>query len=213
MNSLDKALCLYAITDHTWLQGRSIEEVTEEALIGGATMIQIREKNISFDEYVKRALSLKKLCHRYGVPLIVNDNVEVAIASEADGVHVGQSDLDCISARKKIPSSFILGVSAQTVEQAQEAERNGADYLGVGALFPTDTKEDAHTISLDLFDEICSSVSLPIVGIGGIDCAKIKRLKGHKMKGVSVISAIFASPNITKATAELYQEVSSCIQP
>lgn len=201
-------LRLYAITDRSWLKEKqSIFDIVEEALAGGATMIQVREKALKREDFIKQVLAIKPLCHRYSVPLIVNDDVYVAIESKADGVHVGQNDLDSGYVRKMIPSSMILGVSTQTVEQSIRAEKMGADYLGVGAIFPTSTKDDASSLNVNILKEITSSVSLPIVAIGGICEHNICKLENSGIAGISLISAIFAQPDIQKTTSDLLEIV------
>ena len=196
-------LKLYAVTDRKWLNGESLADQVEKAARAGVTMVQLREKEISFDEYVELAIEIAAVAHRYNVPLIINDNVEVAIASGADGVHVGQSDMQAVNARKMIGPDKILGVSAETVESALEAERCGADYIGAGALFPTSTKEDAKKISLRDLKRICDSVSIPVVAIGGITENNIMDLTDSGVAGVALVSAIFAQKDINASVLRL----------
>ena len=196
-------LKLYAVTDRKWLNGESLADQVEKAAMAGVTMVQLREKEISFDEYVELAIEIAAVAHRYNVPLIINDNVEVAIASGADGVHVGQSDMQAVNARKMIGPDKILGVSAETVESALEAERCGADYIGAGALFPTSTKEDAKKISLRDLKRICDSVSIPVVAIGGITENNIMDLTDSGVAGVALVSAIFAQKDINASVLRL----------
>jgi len=197
------SMCLYAVTDSMWLNGRTLPQVVEEALEGGATFMQIREKNMPYEELVKLAKEVKMVTDRYHVPYVVDDEVEIAKEIDADGVHIGQSDKALLEARKILGPDKIIGVSAQTVEQAVEAEKNGADYLGVGSIFTTSTKLDADDVSLETLRRICDAVSIPVVAIGGINRDNILDLKGTNVDGVAVVSAIFAAKDIEKDTAEL----------
>lgn len=200
---LNKSLLLYAITDRHWLNGKTLYSQVELALKGGATMIQIREKDLDENAFLKEAEQIQSLCAKYCVPFIVNDNVELAVKIGADGVHVGQSDMAAKDVRALIGKDKILGVSAQTVEQALEAQKCGADYLGTGAVFPTGSKDDAQVLGVQTLKEICSAVNIPVVAIGGISKDNILELKQSGIAGVSVISAIFAQSDIVAATAEL----------
>ena len=200
---LNKSLLLYAITDRHWLNGKTLYSQVELALKGGATMIQIREKNLDENAFLKEAEQIQSLCAKYCVPFIVNDNVELAVKIGADGVHVGQSDMAAKDVRALIGKDKILGVSAQTVKQALEAQKCGADYLGTGAVFPTGSKDDAKVLGVQTLKEICSAVNIPVVAIGGISKDNILELKKSGIAGVSVISAIFAQNDIVAATAEL----------
>lgn len=200
---LNKSLLLYAITDRHWLNGKTLYSQVELALKGGATMIQIREKDLDENTFLKEAEQIQSLCAKYCVPFIVNDNVELAVKIGADGVHVGQSDMAAKDVRALIGKDKILGVSAQTVEQALEAQKCGADYLGTGAVFPTGSKDDAQVLGVQTLKEICSAVNIPVVAIGGISKDNILELKKSGIAGVSVISAIFAQNDIVAATAEL----------
>lgn len=200
---LNKSLLLYAITDRHWLNGKTLYSQVELALKGGATMIQIREKDLDENAFLKEAEQIHSLCAKYCVPFIVNDNVELAVKIGADGVHVGQSDMAAKDVRALIGKDKILGVSAQTVEQALEAQKCGADYLGTGAVFPTGSKDDALVLGVQTLKEICSAVNIPVVAIGGISKDNILELKQSGIAGVSVISAIFAQSDIVAATAEL----------
>lgn len=197
------AMCLYAVTDSMWLNRRTLPEVVKEALEGGATFLQIREKELPYEEFLALAKEVKKITDAYHVPYVVNDEVEIAKAIDADGVHIGQSDKALTEARRILGPDKIIGVSTQTVEQAVEAEKNGADYLGVGSIFTTSTKLDADAVSMDTLRVICDAVSIPVVAIGGINRDNILDLKGTKVDGVAVVSAIFAAENIKGATAEL----------
>lgn len=204
----DKAwMPLYAVTDRAWLRGRTLCAQAEEALRGGATCLQIREKELDEAGFLREALELKSLCARFRVPLIVNDNVELAIRSGADGVHIGQHDAAASEVRRLIGPDLLLGVSAQTVEQAVKAEADGADYLGVGAVFSTGTKLDADAVSFETLKAICAAVSIPVVAIGGISRKNLAQLAGSGIDGVAVVSAIFAAEDIEQATRELRRAV------
>jgi len=198
-----KDLLLYAVTDRSWLDGETLESAVEKALKGGATFMQIREKELDAEKFLEEAKKIKELCKKYHVPFVVNDNVDIAIAVDADGVHVGQNDMEAGNVRELIGRDKILGVSVQTVEQAVLAKKRGADYLGVGAVFPTGSKADADYVSRDTLKEICEAVNIPVVAIGGINRENIMELSGSGICGVAVISAIFAQTDIEKAAAEL----------
>lgn len=191
-----KHMRLYAVTDRAWLHGRRLYDDVEKALRGGVTMLQLREKELGDDEFLSEALELKELCGRYGVPFIINDNVELAVKCGADGIHVGQSDMCASDVRRAVGSGMIVGVSAQTVEQALLAEKNGADYLGVGSVFTTSTKLDAEHVSYDTLKDICRAVSIPVCAIGGISGSNMDMLAGSGIDGVALVSAIFASDDI-----------------
>lgn len=195
-------LSLYAVTDRTHLNGMSLTEAVEQAIQGGVTCVQLREKNISFEEYVSRAVEIREVCHKYGVPLIINDDYKVALASSADGVHVGIEDTEVSEIRKSVGKNFIIGATAKTVEQAQKAQADGADYLGVGAVFPSPTKTDAIRITPEKLTEICNSVSIPVVAIGGISLENLHKIKDCGQSGIAVVSALFAQEDI-KLSAEL----------
>ncbi len=201
---LDRSsMLLYAVTDRMWLGEKSLAAQVEEAIKAGVTFVQLREKDINFEEFVRLAKEIKKVTDKYGIPFVINDNVDVAIACNADGVHVGQEDMAAYDVREKLGEGKILGVSANSVEQALLAEKNGADYLGVGAMFSTSTKLDADSVSYDVLKEICSAVNIPVVAIGGISKENILELSGSGADGVAVVSAIFAQPDITAAVKEL----------
>lgn len=197
-------LLLYAVTDRYRLNGRTLSEAVRESLDGGVTFVQIREKNLDEETFTEEAMQLKKLCRQYGVPFVVNDNVDIALKIDADGVHVGQCDEEAAAVRRRIGKNKILGVSAQTVEQAILAEKNGADYLGVGAVFPTGSKDDAENVSLDTLKAICSAVSIPVIAIGGITSENAKLLKNSGICGIAVISAIYAADNIKNAAENMF---------
>lgn len=196
-------LLLYAVTDRSWVGEKTLYQQIEDALKGGVTIVQLREKNLDEDAFVKEAIEVKELCHRYNVPLIINDNVAVALKSGADGVHVGVEDAPVSEIRKIVPKDFIIGATCKTVKQAKIAENSGADYMGVGAVFPSATKENALRITKEQLKEICSSVSIPAVAIGGIKAENVEEIKGGGMCGIAVVSAIFSAENIQKATQEL----------
>ena len=198
-----KDLLLYGVTDRSWLGDRTLAQQVEASLRGGATMIQLREKHMDRGSILAQALELRELCGRYGVPLILNDDAELAQAAGADGVHVGQSDMEAQDVRAILGPDKILGVSAQTVEQAVLAEKHGADYLGVGAVFPTGSKDDADDVSYETLKAICGAVSIPVVAIGGITQENVAKLAGSGICGVAVISAIYAAKNIQQASADL----------
>lgn len=198
-----KDLLLYAVTDRSWLKGETIYSQVEKALKGGATFVQLREKTLDRETFLAEAKEIQELCRQYKVPFVINDNVEIATAMDADGVHVGQSDMEAGSVREKLGEDKILGVSAQTVEQAIYAEQSGADYLGVGAVFPTGTKTDADEVSFETLKAICEAVKIPVIAIGGISMGNVMRLEGSGICGIAVISALFAQADIERATAEL----------
>lgn len=201
------SLLLYAVTDRHWLGNRSLVGVVKESLDGGVTFVQLREKDLDHDRFLREARYIKNICHDYHVPFVVNDNIEIAMEVDADGVHVGQSDMEVSEVRKLLGPKKIIGVSAQTVEQAIAAWKGGATYLGVGAVFPTGSKEDAEAVSLTTLKEICASVSIPVVAIGGITLENIKELAGTGIDGIAVISAIYAQENIREASEKLKEEV------
>lgn len=196
-------LLLYAVTDRAWLNGESLYSQVEQSLKGGATFIQLREKTLDEDTFLDEAKDIKELCKRYQVPFVINDNVDIAMAMDADGVHVGQRDMEAGNVREKMGPDKILGVSAQTVEQAVLAEQRGADYLGVGAIFTTGSKADADDVSFETLKAICEAVHIPVIAIGGINEDNLMQLSGSGICGIAVISAIYAQPDIKKATEEL----------
>ena len=175
----------------------------ESALKGGVTFVQLREKDLDEETFLAEAEEIQKLCAEYHVPFVINDNVEIAAAVNADGVHVGQSDMEALDVRKKLGPDKIIGVSAQTVEQALKAQEHGADYLGVGAVFPTGSKADAVEVSHDTVRAICEAVDIPVIAIGGITKENVKDLAGSGICGIAVISAIFAQDDIVGASREL----------
>ena len=205
MKSIKDSMLLYAVTDRSWLNGRTVAEQVEDALKGGATFIQLREKNLDYDSFLAEAFEVKELCRKYDVPFVINDNVDIAIACDADGVHVGQSDMAAGNVREKLGPNKIIGVSAHNIEEALAAQANGADYLGVGAMFNTSTKTDVETTSNGMLYDICHAVDIPVVAIGGINENNILQLKGTGTDGVAIVSAIFSKPDIAKATSELLE--------
>ena len=201
--NLRRAMALYAVTDRAWLGERTLSACVEEALAGGATFVQLREKDAPQAEVVLRARALAPLCREAGVPFVVNDDVEAARIAGADGVHVGQDDAACVEAREKLGPDAIVGVSVQTVEQALVAQADGADYLGVGAVFGTPTKPDAADVGTDGLAAICAAVDIPVVAIGGISHDNILELKNCGLDGVAVVSALFAQADVKAAAEEL----------
>lgn len=199
-------LLLYAVTDRAWVGKQTLLEQIEDALKGGVTIVQLREKKLEEESFIEEAIQVKALCHRYGVPLIINDNVEVALKSGADGVHVGIEDAPVAEIRKCVPADFIIGATCKTVEQAQIAEAAGANYMGVGAVFPSPTKTNAICITNEQLQTICSSVSIPAVAIGGISRDNVLEIKGSGVDGIAVVSAIFAAEDIQAATADLKEK-------
>lgn len=204
-------LRLYAVTDRRWVGRQTLCEQIEEALQGGVTMVQLREKSISDEDYIREAVAIKELCHRYHVPLIINDRVEVALQSGADGVHVGGEDTPVSAIRRQVPPDFIIGATCKTVAQAKAAQTAGADYMGVGAVFPSPTKTNALRITAEQLRVICSAVSIPAVAIGGIDFENVAALRGGGMAGIAVVSAIFGAADIRTATADLKQKVGEVV--
>ena len=203
MNCDRKDLMLYAVTDRSWLGGETLRSQVERALKGGATFIQLREKELNEGDFLEEAKEIQKLCREYHVPFVINDNVEIAAAIGADGVHVGQSDMEAGDVRRRLGPDKIIGVSAQTAEQALRAQEHGADYLGVGAVFPTGSKADATEVSRETLEEICRAVDIPVIAIGGIGRENVMELKGSGICGIAVISAIFAQNDIEAAAREL----------
>ncbi|WP_018142609.1 thiamine phosphate synthase [Alloscardovia criceti] len=197
-------MLLYAVTDRAWTSPeKSLYQQVEEALKGGVTCVQLREKNLGYDEFLREAQEMRALCARYQVPFIINDNVDIALACHADGVHVGQSDMQAQKARAVIGEDMILGVSVHSVEEAQQAVDDGADYLGLGAVFHTDTKKDAEDMSHETLLSICESVDIPVVAIGGISAKNISSLAGSGVDGVALVSAIFSAEDIPVTCKQL----------
>lgn len=203
MKSDKKDLLLYAVTDRRWLNGKTLAEAVAESIDGGVTFVQLREKQLDEESFLNEAKELQRLCRERGIPFVVNDNVDIAKKIGADGVHVGQSDMEAGDVRARLGSDKIIGVSAQTVEQAIIAEKHGADYLGVGAVFPTGSKDDAAEVDYATLKAICNAVSIPVIAIGGITCENVIQLHGSGICGVAVISAIYAKEDIAAAAREL----------
>ncbi|MGN1251068.1 MAG: thiamine phosphate synthase [Candidatus Spyradocola sp.] len=203
MRCMDERLRLYAVTDRAWTGRQTLAEQVEAALRGGVTLVQLREKALERDAFRAEAREILALCHRYGVPLIINDDVELAVEIGADGVHVGQSDMRAGDVRARVGAGMIVGVTAKTVEQALAAQAAGADYLGSGAVFGTSTKADAKPMSLDTLRSICSAVDIPVVAIGGVNKGNLSRLAGTGVCGAAVVSGIFAAQDIEAECREL----------
>ena len=200
----EKKLTLYAVTDRKWLKdGQTLAGQVEQAILGGVTVVQLREKHADLEAFLALAREVKSVTDRYQVPLIINDNLEVALAVDAAGIHVGQEDLAADAVRQRIGDKKVLGVSAQTVEQALAAERAGADYLGVGAVFPTSSKADAVEVDFATLQAICRAVQIPVVAIGGITADNMTELQDSGIVGVAVISAIFSQPDVKAAAQRL----------
>ena len=208
----EKMLMLYAVTDQAWVGKQSLLEQIEDALKGGVTIVQLREKKLDEESIIEEALQVRELCHKYNVPLIINDNVEVALKSGADGVHVGIEDTPVKDIRRRVPTDFIIGATCKTTEQAKIAEAEGADYMGVGAVFPSPTKGDAVRITNEQLREIVSSVSIPAVAIGGISYDNVCEMKGSSVSGIAVVSAIFGAEDIEKAAALLKERVKTVVE-
>lgn len=211
INCSEKELLLYAVTDRHWLGEETLYDQVKKALDGGATFVQLREKKFDREDFLAEAKEIQKLCKEYEVPFVINDEVSIAKDIDADGVHVGQSDMEAMDVRKILGSDKIIGVSAQTVEQAIIAEKHGADYLGVGAVFTTGSKDDADDVSHETLKAICEAVSIPVIAIGGITKDNVAELAGSGICGVAVISAIFGQKDIQKATAELKVSVENML--
>ena len=200
---------LYLVTDRNCLQQQTLEQAIEQAILGGVTLVQLREKAIASKAFYERALRIKAICHRYNVPLLINDRVDIALAVEADGVHIGQSDLPCGVVRQILGKDKIIGVSARTAQQAIQAQADGADYLGVGAMFATSTKADAQTVTIASLTQIRQSVTLPIVAIGGINHTTLPALQqalqaaDTSIDGVAVVSAILGQKDVKLASEQL----------
>lgn len=212
MNCTREDLLLYAVTDRSWLKGETLCGQAEKALKGGVTFLQLREKELSREEFVREAKEMKELCRRYKVPFVINDSVEIAAAVDADGVHVGQGDMGAADARGQLGPDKIIGVSARTVEQAVLAQEQGADYIGVGAVFHTGSKADAEEIEMRVLKEICEAVKIPVIAIGGIGPDNIALLKGSGICGIAVISALFAQADIEGAARKLKLLVKEAVE-
>ena len=201
---LRRAMRLYAVTDRSWLKnGEDLVDVCRRVLAGGATFLQVREKEMTAADFAREARRLQALCRTYGVPMVVNDSVEIALEIDADGVHVGQSDIRGRDIRAMLGPDKLLGISARTVEEAVAAQQAGADYLGVGAVFGTSTKKNARTLSVEQLREIAAAVTIPVVAIGGVQASNLPRLAGSGAAGAAVVSAIFAAEDPGAAAADL----------
>ena len=204
---------LYLVTDRNCLQQQTLEQAVEQAILGGVTLVQLREKAITSKEFYERALRIKAICHHYNVPLLINDRVDIALAVEADGVHIGQSDLPCGVVRQILGKDKIIGVSARTAQQAIQAQADGADYLGVGAMFATSTKPDAQTVTIASLTQIRQAVTLPIVAIGGINHTTLPALQqalqaaDTSIDGVAVVSAILGQKDVKLASEKLKEMI------
>lgn len=210
-DAIRKSMLCYAVTDRAWLRGRTLASCVEDAIAGGATFIQLREKKVSVEETEKLALELKDICATYHVPFVLDDDVELAKKVGADGVHVGQEDLACSKVREILGEDAIIGVSAQTVDEAVAAWKAGADYLGVGALHPTLTKPDAVDVTYEELTRICAAIPIPVIGIGGVDATTARELEGTGVAGGAVVSAIFAADDCRTATEKLKAELQKAI--
>lgn len=199
-------LLLYAVTDRTWVGRQTLLEQIEAALAGGVTLVQLREKALPEEAFLKEAIQVRNLCRRYGVPLLINDNVDIALQSGADGVHVGREDAPVAAIRKRMGRDFLIGATAKTVRQAQLAQEAGADYLGVGAVFPSPTKQSARRITGEQLRDICAAVSIPAVAIGGITRENLSQLRGSAVQGIAVVSALFGAADIRAAARDLKRE-------
>ena len=191
-----KAMLLYAVTDRAWVGKQSLYQQVECALKGGATCVQLREKELDDEAFLNEAMEISALCRKYGVPFFINDNVEIAIKCHADGIHVGQEDMEASKVRERVGSDMMIGVSVHSVEEALEAVKNGADCLGVGAMFSTSTKTDVNVMPKETLRDICAAVDIPVVAIGGINKSNISQLAGTGVNGVALVSAIFAADDI-----------------
>ncbi len=194
---------LYAVTDRSWLNGQTLYEQVEQALKGGVTLVQLREKGLGAEQFLQEARQIQQLCRRFGVPLIINDSIEVALAVDADGVHLGQDDANAAQARQLLGKDKIIGVSAHNVQEALQAVQDGADYLGSGAVFGSGTKTNVSTLPMQTLREICNAVPIPVVAIGGITEQNLQQLSGSGIAGAAVVSAIFAQENIEEAAIRL----------
>ena len=212
MKCSKEMMLLYAVTDRMWTGKQTLMEQVEDALKGGATCVQLREKELDEDAFLQEALEMKALCEKYHVPFFVNDNVEIAVKCKADGIHVGQSDMATAKVRQTVGEDMMIGVSVHSVEEALVAVRNGADCLGVGAMFSTSTKADADVLTKEVLKEICDAVDVPVVAIGGISKGNMAELKGTGVDGVALVSAIFAAEDIEKECRILRQMAEEMVQ-
>jgi thiamine-phosphate pyrophosphorylase len=211
-NNIHKHLSLYLVTDRTWCHNTTLEDQVLQAINGGITCLQVREKDVSNQQFVDISIPLQQLANKFKIPFIINDNIEVFKALNADGIHFGQNDLNAIRTRKIIGPNKIMGVSVENVEQALSAQDNGADYLGVGAIFSTNTKFDAANLNPQALKKICEAVNIPVVAIGGINENNIKQLSGTSIKGVALVSAILNTENIEKTTKHFKKTITSLLK-
>lgn len=205
MKCKKETMLLYAVTDRAWTGRQTLMEQVEDALKGGATCVQLREKELDEETFLQEAMEMKALCEKYNVPFFINDNVDIAVKCKADGIHVGQGDMKATKVRQQVGDEMMIGVSVHSVEEALEAVRNGADCLGVGAMFSTSTKSDADVLSKEVLREICAAVDIPVVAIGGITKENMAELKGTGVDGVALVSAIFTAEDIEKECSLLRQ--------
>lgn len=204
MKCTEEMMRLYAVTDRAWIGKQSLAEQVESALRGGVTCVQLREKELDEERFLREAEEIFTLCKRYRVPFFINDNVALALRCHADGVHVGQDDMDVAAVRRLVGQEMMIGVSVHTVEEARTAAEGGADYLGVGAMFATSTKTDASLVTKDTLRAICDAVSIPVVAIGGINKSNLLELAGTGVDGVALVSAIFSAADIAAECRLLY---------
>ena len=203
MKCAEEYMRLYAVTDRAWVGGQTLYQQVESALKGGVTCVQLREKELDEEAFLKEAFELHDLCKKYNVPFFINDNVDIAIRCHAEGIHVGQEDMAVAQVRQRVGDEMMIGVSVHSVEEALEAVRHGADCLGVGAAFSTHTKEDVDVLPEGMMKAICDAVDIPVVAIGGVNAATMPRLSELNVDGAAVVSAIFAADDIEAATREL----------
>ena len=204
---LKKDLKLYLVTDSEILKDRDFYKCIEDAIKSGVTMVQLREKNADGKEFLEKAIKLRKLTNKYNTTFVINDRIDIAILVDADGVHIGQSDIDAVSARKLLGDNKIIGVSARNLQEAKIAKENGADYLGIGAMFSTSTKSDAKLVSFNTLEEIIKEVNLPFVLIGGITLDNVKKLKHFKPDGYALVSGILGTDDINKRVEKWYERI------
>ncbi|MBQ8733817.1 MAG: thiamine phosphate synthase, partial [Anaerotignum sp.] len=213
MKCKEEYMRLYAVTDRMWTGKQTLMEQVEDALKGGATCVQLREKELDEESFLQEAYEMKALCEKYGVPFFINDNVEIAIKCKADGIHVGQDDMEASNVRALVGEDMMIGVSVNCVEQALAAVQAGADCLGVGAMFSTATKLDADSVTFETLKEICNAVDIPVVAIGGISKENMMQLKGTDVDGVALVSAIFGAENIEEECKELRLLSEAMVRP
>ena len=206
-DELKNALKLYLVTDSDILKGRDFYKVIEDSMKAGVTMVQLREKNTDGKEFLEKAIKLRELTNKYNVTFVINDRIDIAMLVDADGVHIGQSDIDAVSARKLLGDNKIIGVSARNLQEAKIAKENGADYLGIGAMFSTSTKSDAKLVSFNTLEEIIKEVNLPFVLIGGITLDNVKKLKHFKPDGYALVSGILGTDDISKRVEKWYERI------